>query len=143
MFPTRLHRRSFFLRRKTKASLPACIRLMDLPNPQCIVCFPEKYTNMIPAENKRPSLHPRPVLESAGRLLPAPHCSFKEAERKSSSRDTALRLHLMLRREEREGGEGGRGGKKKKNSKRLFFFFTCDKSCSHMGGTRPSDLTKG
>lgn len=118
---------------------------MDLPNPQCIVCFPEKYTNMIPAENKRPSLHPRPVPESAGRLLPAPHCFFKEAERKSRSRDAALRLHLMLRREGGRRGRRGREGRKKKLKETFFFFFffTCDKSCSHMGGTRPSDLTKG
>lgn len=41
-------------------------------------------------------------------------------------------------REEREGGE-----EKKTQRDFFFFFFTCDKSCSHMGGTRPSDLTKG
>lgn len=34
-------------------------------------------------------------------------------------------------------------GGKEKRSEKDFFFFTCDKSCSHMGGTRPSDLTKG
>lgn len=51
----------------------------------------------------------------------------------SRSRDAPLGLHLMLRK------KGGRG--EKKNLKRLFS--TCDKSCSHMGGTRASDLTKG
>lgn len=39
---------------------------------------------------------------------------------------------------------GGReGGRERKNWKELFFFPACDKSCSHMGGTRPSDLTEG
>ena len=98
---------------------------------------------MIPAENKRLSLHPRPVLESAGRRLPAPHCFFKEAERKKSQPGRCAQAALDAEeggREEREEREGGRGEKKK--SQRLFFF-TCDKSCSHMGGTGPSDLTKG
>lgn len=31
---------------------------METPNPQCIVCFPVKYTNMIPEENKRRLVHP-------------------------------------------------------------------------------------
>lgn len=114
---------------------PACIRLMDMLNPQRIVCFPEKYTNMIPVENKRALLHPR------RRRLPSPHRSFKEAERKSQPGRSA---QAALDAEEggRKGGREGGRGKEKKISKGLFFF-TCDKSCSHMGGTRPSALTKG
>lgn len=37
---------------------------------------------------------------------------------------------------------GGRKGGRKKNLKRTFFFSLVTKA-SHMGGTRPSDLTKG
>lgn len=65
-------------------------------------------------------------------LLIAPSKRLRE----SRSRDGALRLHLMLRRE--GGREGGRQGEERKSEKDFFFFFfTCDKSCSHMGGTRP------
>lgn len=73
---------------------------------------------------------------SAGRRLPSPHCFLREAERESQpgrSAQAAL-----------DAEEGGREKKKKKTEKDFFFFFsTCDKSCSHMGGTRPSYLTKG
>ena len=67
---------------------------------------------MIPAENKRLSLHPRPVLESAGRRLPAPHCFFKEAERKKSQPGRCAQAALDAEeggREEREARAGGRG----------------------------------
>lgn len=79
-----------------KGVIPACIRLMDLANPQRIVCFLKMNKNMIPV--------------SAGRRLPSPHRSFKEAERKSQP-GAALRLHLMLRRRE-ERGEGKKSEKK-------------------------------
>ncbi len=64
------------------------------------------------------------------------HIASSERLRESRSPDAALRLHLMLR----EGAQGESGGRIK-IWKGLFF--TCDKSCSFMGGTRPSDLTKG
>lgn len=114
---------------------------MDLPNPQRYCLFSQdlhKWTG------KQTGLHCIPdLLLSAGRWLPSPHCSFKEAERQVAP----LTLHLMLRREGgkevgREDWGGRKGGKGGGNVKGTSFFFTCDKSCSHMGGTRPCDLTK-
>lgn len=118
--------------------LPACIRVLNMPDPTGIVCFsPRNTQNTIPLEDKRLFLHPRRV--------PSPHRFLtQEAERKVAARDAALRLHLMLRR---EGGKQGKEGEEKKNEKDYFFFPffpppTCDKSCSHMGGTSRSYLTQ-
>lgn len=93
--------------------LPACIRVLNMPDPTGIVCFsPRNTQNTIPLEDKRLFLHPR--------RIPSPHRFLtQEAERKVAARDAALRLHLMLRR---EGGKQGKEGEKKKNEKDFFFF---------------------
>lgn len=112
-----------------KSVLPACIRLMDKLNPQSTVCFTKISENMIPLENK---VHPQTswYQQGDGSLL---LIASSKKLRESRSRDAALRLHLMLRRR----AEGGGGGSEKD------FFLACDKSCSHMGGTRPRNRTKG
>lgn len=113
--------------------LPACIRLMNMSNPLCIVCFPEKHTNMIPLEDKLVLVHPRRVSRAT-----APFSSLLPQRGWERVAAGTLRAGCTW-------CWGGREGKKEKKLKRTssFFFPTCDKSCSHMGGTRPSYLTKG
>lgn len=105
---------------------------MNMPSPLCIVCFPEKHTNMIPLEDKRVLVHPRRVSRAT-----APFSSWllqRGWERESQPgrcAQTAL-----------DAEEGGREAGREK-TERNFFFPPLDKSCSHMGGTRLSDLTEG
>lgn len=106
-----------------------------------IVCFPRTYTNEL--ENKRDFTASQTFCYQQGDgclLLIAPSKRLREK---------SLRSHRTWCWGGREGGKevgredwGGRKGGKGGKCERDFFFFTFDKSCSHMGGTRPCDLTK-
>lgn len=90
------------------------------------------------------SLHPRPSAISRA-MAAFSSLLLQRGWEKSRSAHTALDAEEGGReggkevgREDWGGRKGGKGGK----CERDFFFFTFDKSCSHMGGTRPCDLTK-
>lgn len=92
--------------------LPACIRVLNMPDPTGIVCFfPRNTQNTIPLKDKRLFLHPR--------RIPSPHRFLtQEAERKSRSPGRCAQAAL----DAEEGGRKGREGGGEKNWKGLIFF---------------------
>lgn len=143
-FPVLLQREiTIIVQKRKRQRLPTCLHPIDGYAKSAVYClFPLDIYKYDPSRKQtgvsasQTSWYQR----GDGSLL---HITSKRL-RESCSRDAPLRLHLMLRRRRREGGREGWGRKKKKKkTQKGCFFFTRDKSCSHMGGTRPSALTKG
>lgn len=88
--------------------LPACIRLMNPPNPLRAVYFSTEKYNYDPSNRKT----------DVSASQTSQRGSLSSLLKESRSRDAPLTLHLMLRRKGRK--EGGREGE---NEKRNFIFF--------------------